>query len=70
MMKGKHNTHYKEERQKLVSISLSIRIRKARSEFHQAKQMVEIRGKLADTNDHKAAHSLSTKDMDFLPFVE
>lgn len=62
MMKERHhNTRYKEERQKLVSISVSIRMRKARSEFHQGKNTVEIRGKLADTNNHKAAHSLSTK---------
>lgn len=41
--------------------SLSVGISKARFELPQGKQMVEIRGKLADVNDDKAAHSLSTK---------
>lgn len=54
----RHCRHWEEERHKLC-----VRKRKSRFELHQGKQMVEIRGKLADVNDDKAAHSLSTKNV-------
>lgn len=60
-LRGEIKDHCKEERQKLASISVSIRIKKARFKLCQGKQMVEIRGKL---NDEKAAHRLSTENMD------
>jgi len=62
MIKGRHcNRCDEEERQKLASISMAIRIRKERFALDQGKQLVEIRGKLADSNGDKTAHSLSTK---------
>lgn len=59
-----HARHWEEERHKLC-----VRKRKARFELHQGKQMVEIREKLADVNDDKAAHSLSTKNVHFSAFA-
>lgn len=65
LMEGRrHTRHWEEERQELC-----VRKRKARFELHQGKQMVEIRGKLADVNDDKAAHSLSTKNVCFSAFA-
>lgn len=58
-LRGEIKDHCKEERQKLASISVSIRIKKARFKLCQGKQMVEIRGKF---NDEKAAHRLSTEN--------
>lgn len=63
-LRGEITDHCKEERQKLASISVSVRIRKARFKLRQGKQMVETRGKLTDANDDKAARRLSTEIMD------
>lgn len=59
-----HTRQWEEERHELC-----VRKRKTRFELLQGKQMVEIRGKLADVNDDRAAHSLSTKNMHFSAFA-
>lgn len=60
----RHSRHWEEERHKFC-----VRKRKSRFELHQGKQRVEIKGKLADVNADKAAHSLSQKTGSCLPLL-